>query len=290
MLEDQYLRKLDAFSLAMREHARGGMGGLRRSKALGSSVEFSDFRAYAPGDDLRRVDWNAFARFDKLFLKLFLDEQETTLRVILDASTSMGHGTPDKWAFVLRLAATLAYLSLTRYDRVVIVTLSGDAARVSQTFSGRQAFPRAEAYLESIQPQGTTRLQTALARVPVTAGRGVCVLISDLLTEAGWTRGASSLLFRRQELSVLQVLSPQELEPDITGAVHLLDAEGEPPCDVSLSADVLRRYHQALTEFLREQASFCHSRALPYLLLSSDMDLETEVLRALMLEGVIQAR
>ena len=290
MLDDAFLRKLDAFSLCMREAARSGMGGLRRSKALGSSVEFSDFRAYTPGDDPRRVDWNAYARFDKLFLKLFLDEQETTLRVLLDASASMFVAEPDKWALAIRLGAALSYLSLSRYDRVVIVTLSGNTVQASRTFSGRSSYPEVERYLAAIEPRGETRLDEALARVPALAGRGVCVLISDLLTGEGWTRGASSLLFRRQELSVLHILSPRELEPDMTGAVQLLDVEGGPTCDVQISPDALRRYRETLQSFLAEQQGFCFGRGLPYLLLRSDMEMEREVLGALMQGGIIAPR
>lgn len=290
LLDDRVLRKLDAFALAMREQARGGTGGLRRSKAMGSSVEFSDFRAYSPGDDLRRVDWNAYARFDKLFLKLFLDEQETTLRVLLDASASMRHGQPDKWALAIRIAAILSYLALTRYDRVMIAVMKGSAVYASRRFSSRQAFPEVEAYLLGIAPSGETRLNEALTRVPVTAGRGLCVLLSDLLTGEGWARGASSLLFKRQELSVMQILSPQELTPDMEGAVRLLDAEGGPSCDVQISPEALRCYQGTLDSFLREQRQFCYGRGLSYLLFNSEMDLERDVLKALTQAGVLAAR
>ncbi|MCL1963541.1 MAG: DUF58 domain-containing protein [Firmicutes bacterium] len=288
MLDDAFLRKLDAFSLAVREHTRGGVGGLRKSKALGSSVEFSDFRAYAPGDDLRRVDWNAFARFDKLFLKLFLDEQETTLRLLLDASASMFAVEPDKWALAVRLAATLAYLSLSRYDRVVVVTLRGGREKSSRAFAGRRSFDQVEKHLAAIRPSGETRLNEALAAVPVTPGRGVCVLLSDLLTGEGWSRGALSLLLKRQELSVLHILSRRELEPDLDGAVRLEDAEGGPSCDVRVSPNALLRYHEALTAFLLAQREFCHSRGIAYVQLASDMDLERNVLGSLTRGGVIR--
>lgn len=290
MLDTQYLQKLNAFSLAMREHARGFMGGMRRSKAQGSSVEFHDFRSYTLGDDPRRIDWNAYARFDKLFLKLFLDEQETTLRILLDASASMQHGEPNKWDIACRLAATLAYLSLTRYDRVTLITLQGDKALPSQTFSGRQSFPQVEAYLSAIAPSGETNLNKSLMRVPIVGGRGLCVLLSDLLTDLGWVQGAASLLQRKQEFSVLHILSPQELMPDFSGAVQLLDVEGGPPCDVQISVDTLKRYQQTLDAFLKEQQKFCHSRAIPYLMLHSDMNLEQDVLKALLQAGVIIAR
>ncbi len=139
LLTEDTFRQLDAFSLAVREHTQGAAGGMRRARTMGASVEFSDFRQYAPGDDPRRVDWNAYARFEKLFLKLFLDEQETTLRVLIDASASMRYGEPDKWGQAQKLAAALAYLALSRYDRVMLVNLSNGGAVCSRPFSG---FPR----------------------------------------------------------------------------------------------------------------------------------------------------
>lgn len=290
IIDEALLRRLDAFSLSLREHARGSAGGLRRARTLGSSVEFSDFRRYVPGDDPRRVDWNAFARFDKLFLKLFLDEQETTLRILLDASKSMQYGEPDKWRLALKLSAMLAYLSLTRYDRVALIALQGDVVRQSRTFSGRASFPQVEEALEAITPQGTTMLDDALQRVSVTSGRGVAVLISDLLTDDGWTRGADSLLYRKQELSVLQVLAPQETEPDLTGALQLLDSEGGPSCDVQASPDTLRRYQEALQTHVGEQEAYCRRRALPFLTLRSDMSVEQEVLKSLLGAGILTSR
>ncbi len=289
ILEEEFLKKLDAFSLAMRAYARGGAGGLRRSRALGSSVEFSDYRTYAPGDDPRRVDWNAYARFDRLFLKLFLEEQETMLRILLDASGSMGFG-GDKWRLALRTAAALAYLALTRYDRVAVVALSEGQALHGPTFTGRAAFPAVEQHLLSLRPSGQAKLEHALLRVPLSAGRGVCALLSDLLDDTDWSRGADSLLYRRQELSVLHILSPEELSPGLSGAVRLLDTEGGPSCDVQSTSEVLRRYEETLSSFLREQQSFCHRRALPYLLLRADMDFERDALSALAQGGVIASR
>lgn len=290
IIDEALLRRLDAFSLSLREAVRGSAGGLRRARTLGSSVEFSDFRRYVPGDDPRRVDWNAFARFDKLFLKLFLDEQETTLRILLDASKSMQYGEPNKWPLAQKLAAMLSYLSLTRYDRVVIVTLQGDDVRQSRTFSGRASFPQVEAALEAVTPRGETRLDAALQRVPITSGRGVAVLISDLLTDTGWTRGADSLLYRKQEVTVLQVLAPQETDPDLNGAMQLLDSEGGPSCDVQASPDTLKRYQQALQAFIGEQETYCSRRAIPYLTLRSDMSVEQDVLKSLLGAGVLTTR
>lgn len=290
MLTESFLRKLDALSLVMRENARGSAGGMRRSKALGSSQEFSDFRSYAPGDDLRRIDWNAFARFDKLFLKLFLDEQETTLRVLLDASASMRHGEPDKWMLSVQLVETLSYLALCRYDRVAVTALTGGAASTSRTFGGRQAFPEVQAFLSSIEPGGQTALDASLVRVPIGSGRGVCALISDLLTESDWQRGLRSLLYRRQEVAVLHLLSPEELSPDVSGALRLIDAEGLPPLEVHATAETLRRYQRALEAFLKGAEKFCRGISVPYLRFHSDMDLEQGALKSLVEGGLVGAR
>ena len=124
MLSEAFLQRLDALQLAMRAPARGGAGGLRRSRALGSSVEFSDFREYAPGDDLRRVDWNAYARFDRLFLKLFMEEQETTVHILLDCSASMDFGEPSKWEMAQGLAQLLCYMAIRGGDRAVIIGIA----------------------------------------------------------------------------------------------------------------------------------------------------------------------
>lgn len=290
LLSDTVIRRLDAFQLAMQAHAHGGAGGLRRAKALGSSVEFSDFRDYAPGDDLRRVDWNAYARFDRLFLKLFLDEQETTLRILVDASASMRYGEADKWLTAQRLAAALAYVSLSRYDRVVLAALSGGEVRQSETLGGRAAFPRVEAFLEGITPDGATQLDESLSKVRITAGRGVCVLLSDLLSENGWTLGAKQLQYRKQEVSVVQVLSPEELEPDLMGALRLLDSEDGPACEVQISPEALKRYQETLAAFLDEQRQFCHGRGMGYALVRSDMDLEKDALQALTAASILSVR
>lgn len=290
MLDDRLLRRLDAFALVLRARSSGGSGGLRRSHSFGSSVEFSDFRDYAPGDDLRRLDWNAYARFDRLFLKLFLEEQQSCLRIALDASASMDSGTPDKWRFACRLAAMLAYLSLLRYDRVILYALSDSQVSMSRSFSGRGAYPEVVAFLESLQPHGATHLNSALSRLSTSGPRGLCAVISDLLDEDGIERGLGSLAFRKQEIAVLQVLSPQERIPELSGAVRLIDAEGAPPCDVHVTPDALRSYQQALEAFINGHRAHCHKHGFLYALFDSGMDMEREAMDTLMRQGIIAAR
>ena len=151
MLSEAFLQRLDALQLAMRAPARGGAGGLRRSRALGSSVEFSDFREYAPGDDLRRVDWNAYARFDRLFLKLFMEEQETTVHILLDCSASMDFGEPSKWEMAQGLAQLLCYMAIRGGDRAVIIAL-GEEIIASEVFSGRAVLCAPRPFCRACRP------------------------------------------------------------------------------------------------------------------------------------------
>lgn len=283
MLNEAFLQKLDALRLTMRAPARGGAGGLRRSRALGTSVEFSDFREYAPGDDLRRVDWNAYARFDRLFLKLFMEEQETQLNILLDASASMAER--GKWEMARDLAQLLAYLALRGGDRVTVWALSGDISR-SPLLSGRPGILRAAEFLETLRPAGELSLCKTVPRVPLT-GRGMSVLITDLMSPDGYETALQSLLYRRQETTLLHVLSPWEMSPELDGMVRLVDSETGENRELMITGSLLADYQKALDALLRGAEAFCRGRDMQYLRLLSDMDMEKEALRALAASGLI---
>lgn len=287
MLSDETLSRLDALRIAMRAYARGGAGGSRKSKALGDSAEFSDFREYALGDDLRRIDWNAYARFDKLFLKLFMEEQEMHLTIILDASTSMGFGSPTKWAFGVQMAEALSYMALSGGDRVTLAVLSGGGVKQTPSYMGRQGYFQAASFLAATSPGGKTGLSYAVSRMMFKARRGMCIVISDLFSEDGSEEGLASLLYRKQQPVVLHVLAPEEMEPKLSGALRLLDSEGGPSVDINAGPEVLRGYHKALDGFLDGLRSYCHRQGVPYVLLRSDMDWMREALGDLMRGGVI---
>lgn len=287
MLSDGLLHKLDALRIAMQAYARGGAGGVRRSRALGDSAEFSDFREYAPGDDLRRIDWNAYARFDRLFLKLFMEEQEMHLTLLMDASKSMGFGQPSKWSFTVQIAQMLAYLAVSGGDRLSIAVLQDGKAIQSPQYAGRQGYFQAASFLDGITPSGATSLSRTITRLPLKSSRGMCVLLSDLFSDDGSEEALASLLFRRQQAVLLHVLSPEEMEPDLQGAIRLMDSEGGPPMDISVNSELLRGYHKTLEGFLSGVRGYCHRRGVPYVLLRSDMDLMHDVLGSLTQGGVI---
>lgn len=283
MLSDAFLQRLDALRIALRAPAQGGAGGLRRSKALGTSVEFSDFREYAPGDDLRRLDWNAYARFDRLFLKLFMEEQETQVNILLDDSASMDG---PKWDLAQGLAQMLCYLALRGGDRVTLYALS--AGLRSPSLSGRAGMLRASEFLEGLAPAGETRLCQAVPRLALRPGRGVTALITDLMSPDGYETALASLQYRKQETTLLHVLSPEEMAPALEGMVQLIDSETGESRELHISGDLLSAYHRALEELLTGAESCCHKREMTYLRLTSDMALETEALRALSRAGLIQ--
>lgn len=277
MLSEAFLRRLDAMQLNMRSPARGGAGGLRRSRSLGSSVEFSDFREYAAGDDLRRVDWNAYARFDRLFLKLFMEEQETQVNLLLDASASMDFG--GKWQLAQELCQLLGYLALRGGDRVTVYALRAEETH-SEPLHGRAGYMRLSAFLSSLRPQGEARLSALLPRLPL-SGRGISVLVSDLMSSDGYETALKALQYKKQETSVVQVLSPWELKPDLSDMVRLIDSETGEAREFTADSSAMAQYQRALQEMLHGAQAFCHARDMTYLMLSSEMDMEESALRSL---------
>ena len=283
MLNESTLKKLDALSLHFKNHAQGGAGGIRRSRTLGSSAEFSDFREYVPGDDVRRIDWNAYARFERLFLKLFMEEQEAVVHLIVDASASM----KAKWAFTLQAVEMLAYMALSGGDRVRIVILSGMEARRSAVYSGRKDFMKASAFLEAITPVGETYLNEVMPRLDIRQ-RGMTVLFSDLFSDAGYDRALSALLYQKQELMAIHILAPEEAHPEMEGAMRLIDSETQMHVDVLAGSDALRRYQAALKQFMAELKAFCHQRSVELIPVVAHDEGLTDLLRLMMRDGMIQ--
>ena len=247
-------------------------------------MEFSDFREYVPGDDIRRIDWNAYARFDRLFLKLFMEEQEQRVNLIVDASASMGF---SKWPAACQLAQTLGYLSLCGGDRVTVYALANEAERHTRPLQGRHSYPELAQFLDGINPSGRTLLDAAVPRLALAPGRGMSVLISDLLSEDGYERAVASLLYRKQETSVLQLFSREEWEPQLEGAVELVDSETGERYPLSAGYELLTRYRDTARAYVERAASFCHARGVTHLFAVPEVDFEEQMLRELSRAGLI---
>ena len=283
MLSDAFLSRLDTLCLAMRGRAQGGAGGSRRSRQTGSSAEFSDYREYIPGDDIRRLDWNAYARFDRLFLKLFMEEQESLVTILLDASASM----EAKWASARAAAEAVGYLALTGGDRLCLQVLKDGRALRSPQFAGRAAYPRLTGFLDLCAPDGRTGTVTDAVKHTEGLKKGLCFLITDGYTEDALKEALDYLRYLKQETAVIQTLSGGELQPDLEGAVKLTDSDSGEQTDLLSDRVALDAYQDALADFLKQIRETCASRETPYMLLDSRQSFEESFIPLLSKSGMI---
>ena len=282
MLSDAFLSRLDTMMLAMKGRASGGAGGTRRSRQTGSSAEFSDYREYIPGDDIRRIDWNAMARFDRIFLKLFMEEQESAVTVLLDGSGSMA----GKWDAARNAAEAVSYLALTGGDRLRVIFLQETGNRMSPLLSGRQAYARLMQFLDTCTPQGAGSLTERILQAEGLR-KGLCFLISDCYEEDGIGTALDNLRYRGQECAVIQPLSAFELDPALDGAVKLTDVENGDTVDLLADREALENYRSALERFLREIRETCFRRETPYALLDGGKNFEEEWIPLISTAGMI---
>jgi uncharacterized protein (DUF58 family) len=274
VFDEAFLRQLERLGVLMKQPARGGLKGGRRSVKRGQSVEFADFRDYTLGDDLRQLDWNVYARLEKLFVKLFVEEEDVTITFLLDASPSMAFGKPEKLLFAKRAAAALGYIALAGEDRVVTVALSGRTARRHSGLRGSGRIFRMLANLSAVQPvEGPTDLtQAARHAAAMLSGRGVVILISDLL-DPGADRVIRELAATGSDLIVLHTLSPEELDPPLEGDLKLVDSESGEGIDVTVDLAALDDYKARLAAWQASLADLAAKRRASYVPLSSDTPL-----------------
>jgi uncharacterized protein (DUF58 family) len=274
VFDEDFLRRLERLAVLVRRPVRGGLKGGRRSVKRGQSVEFADYRDYTLGDDLRQLDWNVYARLEKLLVKLFIEEEDLTVVLLVDGSASMAHGAPDKLVFAKRAAAALGYVALAAEDRVVLASLAGRTARRRAALRGSGRAFRLLAELSAIQPAaGPTDLvaacRHALAQV---TGRGVIVLVSDLL-DPGAERALRDLAGTGSEVIVLHVLAPDEVTPTLEGDLRLVDAETGATVDVTLDLAARERYTERVEAWRDELATLAAKRRIAYVPLTSDVAL-----------------
>lgn len=267
LLPPDLMAQLERLELVTRKVFRGRMKGERRSKRKGQSVEFADFRSYVPGDDLRSLDWNLYARLDKLIIKLFLEEEDLHFFTLIDASLSMDFGTPTKLQYAKQLAAALGFVGLIRTDRVRIETLGQSVHQRGPVLRGRRSVWRMLEYLEGIQPGETTSLAEGVKNFCLrNPGRGIIVLITDLMDKDGYESALRYLVSRQMDVYVIHVLSQEELDPEVKGDLKLVDCEDQDIAEITVSAPLLARYKSTLNAFVSGAQEFCTKRGMNYLL------------------------
>ena len=278
-----FLRRLERLSIQSRRSLLGQSSGPRRSPRRGSSVEFADFREYAPGDDLRRVDWKAYGRLDRLYIRLYQAEEISTVTLLIDRSASMGFGTPTKAEFAARVAAIFAYVGLHSYD---LVAVGGWGERLDSFHpprGGKAAVPSVWGAIASLSgaPSGPTDFTALRTFRHLRRGPGVTVILSDVLSDSDWQAGLRALRGAGQEVSLIQVLAPEELNPSIRGDWKLADVETAAEVEITLSPRLLKRYEEELSAHTGTIRDYCRRHGVNFLQLNSAASVEESVLAEL---------
>lgn len=285
LLEASFLQRLQRLQLLVRRPLPGQWKGEHRSPKRGYSVEFADFREYSPGDDLRYVDWKAYGRLERLYLKQYVEEEDLYVLLLVDCSRSMRFGQPTKLLFALQVAAAIGYIALSRFHRVGVGLLAEGNVRWMRPVRGRNSLLPLLRFLGSPPEARATGLAPAARQVA--SGwrhRGAVYLLSDLMDE-GWQEALRLLLARRHELTLVHTLSPQELRPELMGDLLLVDSETGETREVSLSAAALNLYLRALEQMQQEAATLCGHFGGNYLLADTSQSLEGFVLREMRQRG-----
>ncbi|MCU0876887.1 MAG: DUF58 domain-containing protein [Pirellulaceae bacterium] len=289
LLSPQLLAQLERLELVSRKIFRGRMKGERKSKRKGQSVEFADFRQYVAGDDLRFIDWNLFARMERLYLKLFLEEEDLHFYTLIDASPSMDFGDPTKLQFAKQLAASLGFIGLCRADRVRIESLGTSARKPGPVLRGRSSLWRMLSYLDSVEPGERVSLAEGVRNFCLrNPGKGILVLITDLMDKEGYEKAFRLLVAQQMDVYVLHILSPEELNPDIKGDLKLIDCEDDDIAEVTISRPLLEKYKRTVAAFVDGAREFCVRRGMSYLMASTDTSVETLVANYLRKRGLVR--
>jgi uncharacterized protein (DUF58 family) len=301
--DEQFLRRLERLALVARRASAGQTQGERRSPKRGQSVEFSDFRPYVAGDDFRRIDWNAYARLERFFIKLFVEEEDLAVHLLVDNSRSMRWGEPEKLSYAAHVAGAIGFIALAGLDRVTVTAIGNAAINGAGYFPPQRSKRQALALFEFLQslnqvkPESgspTPALDPAQAlrayantRAPSGSRPGSLILLSDLLHD-GWTEGLRALVSRGFEVSVIHILAPEEANPEMEGDLKLVDSEDTSTVEITADYDLLARYKQGLADWQAGLQRFCAARGILYVPLTTAMPLEELLFAWLERQGVLR--
>ena len=289
LLDPDFMARLEQLEIVSRKIFASRQKGDRRSKRKGESAEFADYRNYVSGDDLRHIDWNIYARLDRLFLKLFLEEEDLNVSILLDVSKSMGEGKPDKSLFAKRVAAAISYIALCNHNRVNIYVYRDGVAGQLSGLRGRRSMSRVIQLLESTEVDGKSHFAAAAKSFALRhTQKGILLVLSDFLDKSGVQDGLRYLFGRSLDIYLIHVLSPQELKPDLAGDLRLVDCEDEDVAEITVSKPLIDKYRAALEAHCQSIRDYCTQRGASYLLTPSDSSFETLVISHLRQRGLLR--
>jgi uncharacterized protein (DUF58 family) len=289
LLDPKFLAQLEQLELVTKKIFLGRMKGERRSKRKGQSVEFADYRNYVVGDDLRFLDWNLFARLERLFIRLFMEEEDLHFHVLIDHSASMGFGDPTKLHYAKQVAAALGFVGLVNLDRVVVSAFTDKLNHELPPLRGRKSLWRLLSFLDKIEPGGAGDLKESLRTFSLKCtGRGIVVVLGDFMDKAGYEDAVRYLVARQLDVYIIQVLSQEEVEPEIVGDLRLVDVEDEDAAEITVSGPLLRRYKQNLAAFRAGLHDFCIRRGAMCLFTTNQVPFDKLVLSHLRQRGLVR--
>ena len=289
-INEEFLQQVEALQVILKNNVAGLFGGNHQSKTYGSSCEFADYRDYIPGDDITKIDWNAYARFEKLYLKLYLDERQLHTRIYIDASRSMDYGNCKKAEMALKIAAALAYLSICEMDKVSIYYIKNNKVHeIINSIVGKEAFYNQINKLNEIEFSEDCFISDGILPTKVGYGDGMSIILSDFLTDNNYEGAIDYLIGKRRDLFCFQILSKEEIKPNIRGKVHFFDSE-----DVNnqyrknINKDIAIAYNKALQYTIERIKNYCNSRNANYVLVNSESSVSELLLKTLPEMGVLK--
>ena len=293
LLSADFMHRLERLDVLSRKILRGKLQGERRSKKRGQSVEFADYRNYVVGDDLRFIDWNLYARLDKLFLRLFMEEEDLSISLVLDVTASMHQGDPDKLLYAKQLAASLGYIALSQHNRVNLYAVTDRVVDSVRNLRGRRPIPQMLEFLQrqTSEDQQPGDLDQACKQVAMLGRQpGVVILVSDFLEKGELSDALRHLASQQHDTYAIQVLSPQETDPtagQIVGDLRLTDVEDGDVAEVSISPALLKRYRATLQAYCQHVREQCLKRNIAYMVSETSVSFETVILQYLRERGLL---
>jgi uncharacterized protein (DUF58 family) len=289
LLAPEFLAKLEQLELVSRKIFIGRFKGDRLSKRKGNSVEFADYKPYVMGDDLRFLDWNLFGRLEKLFVKLYQEEEDLHFYILIDNSVSMDFGSPTKLHYAKQVAAALGFIGLVNLDRLALTVINSDIEAELSPLRGRRSLWRMMKFLQDVKPGGAGNLRSALKNFTLkSSGRGIVVLLSDFMDKDGFEEPLRYLIARQMDIYAIQILCQEEIEPELMGDLRLIDVEDEDVAEVTVSAALIRRYKQNLAAYRGALQEYCTRRGVSYVFASNQQPFDQLVLSYLRQRGLVR--
>lgn len=280
LFDEGFLKKLEYLYIVSKKVFAGRTRAERRTRKVGSGIEFADYREYVPGDDFRYLDWNIYGRMDKLLLRLFEEEEDLYIYLVVDASDSMQMGSPPKLHYAMQIAAALCYVGLANLDRVSIVTFADGLKERLPPARGKGRIFKVFDFLRSVAPGGTTALSASLrAFVHQNKRRGLAVLISDFYDPGGYEDAINMLRYNRYEPFAIQVVDPAEMRPRLKGDLQLVDCETGEIREITVSQGLLAAYIREHERYCNELAEFCTAKQVPLFRAETSVPFDELILR-----------